>query len=104
VNVPGGPPAGVEVSRLGKRVYRDELSLVDEDADPARPRRLYKIYGEASVGHGEAGTDLAAIARGKIAVTPVHFDLTDRDGMSVLERYNLERLVQPAAENVAEGS
>ena len=41
------------------------------------------------------------MARGKIAVTPVHFDLTDREGMSVLERYNLERLVEPAAENLA---
>jgi 5'-nucleotidase len=99
VNVPGAHPAGVEVARLGKRVYQDELSLVDQDG---AERRLYKIYGEASPGHNEAGTDLAAVAQGKIAVTPVHFDLTDRDGMSVLERYNLERLVQPAAENVAE--
>ena len=41
------------------------------------------------------------MAQGKIAVTPVHFDLTDREGMAVLERYELERLVQPAAENVA---
>jgi 5'-nucleotidase len=99
VNVPGAHPVGVEVARLGKRVYQDELSLVDEDG---AERRLYKIYGEASPGRNEAGTDLAAVAQGKIAVTPVHFDLTDREGMSMLERYNLERLVQPAAENVAE--
>ena len=33
---------------------------------------------------------------------PVHFDLTDREGMSVLERYELERLVEPAAEDLAE--
>jgi len=32
----------------------------------------------------------------------VHFDLTDREGMSVLQRYDLERLVGPAAENLAE--
>jgi 5'-nucleotidase len=99
VNVPGAHPVGVEVARLGKRVYQDELSLVDEDG---AERRLYKIYGEASPGRNEAGTDLPAVAQGKIAVTPVHFDLTDREGMSMLERYNLERLVQPAAENVAE--
>ena len=43
-----------------------------------------------------------AVAQGKIAVTPVHFDLTDREGMSVLQRYDLERLVGPAAENLAE--
>src|SRR5580698_9228739 len=27
VNVPGGTPAGIEVTQLGKRVYRDELRL-----------------------------------------------------------------------------
>lgn len=99
VNVPGAAPSGVEVTRLGKRVYRDELSLVDEDS---RGRRLYRIYGDASYERDETGTDLAAVAQGKIAVTPVHFDLTDREGLSVLQRYGLERLVAPAASEVAE--
>ena len=102
VNVPCPPPSGVEVARLGKRVYRDELALVDEDLDPTRPRRQYRIYGDASYERDETGTDLAAVAQGKIAVTPVHFDLTDREGLSVLQRYDLDRLVQPAAEEVAE--
>src|SRR5246127_536277 len=30
INVPGCEPSGVEVARLGKRVYRDELTLVDK--------------------------------------------------------------------------
>src|ERR671924_198840 len=30
INVPGGEPAGVEVTRLGKRIYSDELALVEE--------------------------------------------------------------------------
>ena len=102
VNVPCPPANGVEVARLGKRVYRDELALVDEDLDPTRPRRQYKIYGDASYERGETGTDLAAVAKGNIAVTPVHFDLTDREGLSVLERYDLERLVAPAASEVGE--
>jgi 5'-nucleotidase len=99
VNVPSPPHTGVEVARLGKRVYRDELSLVDRSGEK---RRLYKIYGEASTGHDEAGTDLAAIAQGRIAVTPVHFDLTDREGLSLLERYKLDRLLEPAASEVTE--
>ena len=98
VNVPGTAPKGVEVARLGKRVYRDELALVDE----AGGRRQYRIYGDASYERDEIGTDLAAVAQGKIAVTPVHFDLTDQEGLSVLERYDLERLVQPAASEVTE--
>jgi 5'-nucleotidase len=99
INVPSPPVCGVEVARLGKRVYRDELSLVEEDGDG---RRQYRIYGDASFERDETGTDLAAVAQGKIAVTPVHFDLTDRDGLSVLERYDLERLVEPATSEVSE--
>jgi 5'-nucleotidase len=97
INVPGAQPDGVEVTRLGKRVYRDELALVDEGSGG---RRLYRIYGDASYERDETGTDLVAVAQGKIAVTPIHFDLTDRDGLAALQRYDLARLVAPAAEEV----
>jgi 5'-nucleotidase len=97
INVPGGTPQGVEVARLGKRVYRDELSLVDEGAGG---RRLYRIYGDASYERDETGTDLAALAQGKIAVTPIHFDLTDHEGLSALARYDLGRLIDSAATEV----
>jgi 5'-nucleotidase len=100
INVPGSEPHGVEVARLGKRVYRDELALVDEDLDPTSPRRLYRIYGDASYERDETGTDLAAVANGNIAVTPIHFDLTDRDGLRALQRYDLARLIDPAATEI----
>lgn len=99
INVPGREPDGVEVARLGKRIYRDELSLVEKGAGG---RRLYRIYGDASYERDETGTDLAAVAAGRIAVTPIHFDLTDRDGMEALARYDLARLVAPAAQELAE--
>jgi 5'-nucleotidase len=97
INVPGGEPDGVEVARLGKRIYRDELALVDEASGG---RRLYRIYGDASYERDETGTDLAAVAQGRIAVTPIHFDLTDRDGLDALQRYDLARLIAPAAEEL----
>ncbi|MGP0048260.1 MAG: 5'/3'-nucleotidase SurE [Solirubrobacteraceae bacterium] len=99
INVPGAHPAGVSVSRLGKRVYRDELALVDE-TDPGR--RQYRIYGQASYERDEAGTDLAAVAAGLIAVTPIHFDLTDHRGLEALARQDLSRLIAPAAPEVTE--
>jgi 5'/3'-nucleotidase len=102
VNVPGQDPEGVEVARLGKRVYRDELALVDEDSAHSQGRRLYRIYGDATYLRDETGTDLAAVAAGKLAVTPIHFDLTDRDGMDSLARYDLARLIAPAADEVAD--
>ncbi|MDQ5807954.1 MAG: 5'/3'-nucleotidase SurE [Actinomycetota bacterium] len=96
INVPGGAPDGVEVTRLGKRIYKDELKLSEE----ADNRRRYWIYGDAPDYEDEAGTDLAAVAQGRIAVTPLHFDLTDRRGMDALELHDLARLLQPAAEEV----
>jgi 5'-nucleotidase len=99
INVPGSRPDGVEVARLGKRIYQDELSLVEEAAGG---RRQYRIYGDASFLRDETGTDLAAVAAGRIAVTPIHFDLTDRDGLDALARYDLARLIRPAADEVIE--
>lgn len=99
VNVPGADPVGVEVTRLGKRIYRDELALVDEGVGG---RRQYRIYGDAVYGREEEGTDLAAVAQGKIAVTPIHFDLTDREGLSVLQRYDLGRLIASVVSEASE--
>ena len=97
INVPGADPSGVEVAGLGKRIYRDELALVDEGD---KGRRQYRIYGDASYETDEVGTDLAAVAAGRIAVTPIHFDLTDHGGLDALQRYDLARLIGPAAAEV----
>jgi 5'-nucleotidase len=97
INAPAGDPEGVEVTRLGKRIYRDELKLDAEDEDGGR---RYWIYGADPGFHDESGTDLAAVHAGRIAVTPVHFDLTDVSGMDALERYDLARLLAPAAREV----
>jgi 5'-nucleotidase len=96
INVPAGEPAGVDITRLGKRIYRDELKLHEEDGE----RRRYWIYGDDPGFHDEPGTDLAAVAAGRIAVTPLHFDLTDTSGMDALELHDLSRLLAPAAEEV----
>ena len=100
INVPGASPSGVEVARLGKRVYRDELALVDEDPSHPVGRRLYRIYGDASYEWDETGTDLHAVANGNVVVTPIHFDLTDREGLTALQRYDLARLIEPAASEI----
>jgi 5'-nucleotidase len=97
VNVPAGDPDGVEVTRLGKRIYRDKLTLEDEAGGN---RRLFRIYGQDIGYEEEEGTDLAAVAEGRIAVTPIHFDLTDRAGLDALTAYDLARLVEPAAKEV----
>jgi 5'-nucleotidase len=96
VNVPAGEPQGVEVTRLGKRIYRDELKLETEEAGPPS-RRRYWVYGDDPGFHDLPGTDLAAVAAGRVAVTPIHFDLTDHPGIEALEGFDLEGLLDPAA-------
>jgi 5'-nucleotidase len=93
VNVPAGMPVGVEVTSLGTRIYRDELKLEREE----QRGRHYWIYGSDPGFHDVPGTDLAAIAAGRIAVTPIHFDLTDRPSMEALARFDLQGLLTPAA-------
>jgi 5'-nucleotidase len=88
VNVPAGDPGGVEVTRLGKRIYRDELKLDSEE----ERRRRYWIYGSDPGFHDEPGTDLAAVAAGRIAITPIHFDLTHRPSLELLRAYDLQHM------------
>ena len=96
INVPAGEVRGVEVARLGKRIYRDQLTLVDEDSG----RKQYRVYGDAPEYHHQPGTDLTAVAEGRIAVTPLHFDLNDEPGIETLGAYDLKRLLEPAAREV----
>jgi 5'-nucleotidase len=96
INVPAGTPSSVEVATLGKRIYRDELKLEQtEQGPPARSR--YWIYGEDPGFKDEEGTDLAAVAAGRVAVTPIHFDLTHRPGIEMLRRFDLQALLRPPA-------
>ncbi len=93
VNVPAGEPLGVEVTSIGKRIYEDELKLEREEEH----RRRYWIYGSDPGFHDEPGTDLAAVAAGRIALTPIHFDLTDHTGLQALRGFDLEELLGPSS-------
>ena len=75
VNVPALPLAalqGVQLTRLGRRVYKDVL-LRREDP---RGRPYYWIGGDAPGGELEPGTDVWAVEEGYISVTPIHMDMT----------------------------
>jgi 5'-nucleotidase len=97
VNGPPGEVKGACACGLGKRVYNDKMELTEEGE---RGRRRYRLYGEEPSYEHEPGTDFAAIAEGRIAVTPIHFDLTDQAGVEELAGFDLERLLRPATEAV----
>jgi 5'-nucleotidase len=92
INVPAGEIGGVDVAHLGKRIYRDRLDLIEEESG----RKLYRVYGDSPVHDDEAGTDLAAVSAGRIAVTPLHFDLTAEHGMEALRAFDLAHLLDAA--------
>jgi len=94
VNIPAGEPQGIEVTKLGKRIYNDELKLVGEDSDR---RRRYEIYGWKPGYEEIDGTDLYAVARGRISVTPIHFDLTDHGGLDRLRGWDFEEMLAAGA-------
>ncbi|MEA2377258.1 MAG: 5/3-nucleotidase [Thermoleophilaceae bacterium] len=96
VNCPVGDIAGVRSARLGKRIYNDRMELTEE----VDGRRRYRIYGETPGYQHEDGTDFAAIADRCIAVTPLHFDLTDQAGVEELAGFDLDALLRPAAREV----
>ena len=98
VNVPSGDVDGIEVTRLGKRLYDDELRLVEEADDG---RRRYRIYGFEPSFKDEPGTDLAAQARSRVSITPLHFDLTHHDGLGLVREWDLDQLLGAAKRSAA---
>lgn len=76
VNVPNLPEEqikGVQVTRVGKRMYKDELIV---RTDP-RGNKYYWIGGaNPPIDRLEPGTDVTAVAEGYVSITPIHLDLT----------------------------
>ncbi len=76
VNVPNLPLAeitGTAITRLGKRIYHQ---MTVERVDP-RGKKYYWIGGGEPDWEREEGTDLDAIDRKMVSITPLHLDLTD---------------------------
>jgi 5'-nucleotidase len=107
INCPALPASeikGAQVTRLGKRIYRDALELEEEDRSGGASRRRYRIYGDDPSFHEEDGTDFSAIHQDMVSVTPLHFELTDVERMEELRAWELDTLVGPLEESsVARG-
>ena len=88
-NLPESELKGARVTRLGRRLYRDELIEVEVDGG----RIGYDIYNNPPGRHEEEGTDFAAVEAGEISVTPVHLQLTDHTGLKELESWDLSKLL-----------
>ena len=76
INVPNLPVAemqGTRITRLGKRIYHQ---MTVERVDP-RGKKYYWIGGGEPDWEREEGTDLDAVDRKFVSITPLHLDFTD---------------------------
>ena len=84
INVPNIPLSGIggtRITRLGKRIYHQ---MTVERVDP-RGKKYYWIGGGEPDWEREEGTDLDAIDRNMISITPLHLDLTDYQSFDKLK-------------------
>lgn len=92
-NLPLSELSGTRVTRLGRRLYKDELiEITDEDGGVT-----YDIYNNPPKHHHEEGTDLLAVERGEISITPVHLDLTDSEGIQKISDWDPDWLLESLA-------
>ena len=79
--------AGVEITRLGRRIYNDVL----EECQDIGGGCYYLIGGDFPTGVAEEGTDYNAIQERRISVTPIHLDLTSHKLINTLRAWDLQR-------------
>ena len=94
VNVPDIPfeqIQGARLTRLGKRIYRDELI---ERQDP-NGRNYYWIGGQPPTGAiEEEGTDVWAVAHQFVSITPVQMDMTSHALVARLKAWEQDSLLR----------
>jgi 5'-nucleotidase len=87
VNVPGVPVEeceGIEITRVGRRIYQDELiARVDPRGIP-----YYWLGGPPPSGISIPGTDFHAVVNRRVSVTPIHLDLTGRRLLRQLQEWD----------------
>ncbi len=77
---------GYMITRQGLRLYRDAL---DARRDP-RGRPYYWIGGDFPIGVNEPGTDYGALKAGYVSITPLQLDLTAREVMGEVKKWEWE--------------
>lgn len=92
VNVPALPVdriRGVRITRLGKRIYRDELvERRDDDG-----KTIYWIGGQSPTGVVEEDTDIGTLAHEFVSITPVHMDMTSHGLVAQLKTWERDSLL-----------
>lgn len=84
--VPAGHHAGVALTKLGVRRYRN---IFDRRTDP-RGRPYYWLAGELMEASNDPDTDVMAVQRNLISITPIQLDLTDHRLLATMSEWGLD--------------
>ncbi len=86
VNFPAPPKGGYTAAvpaKLGRRIYGTDIT---RRADP-RGLEYFWLAGQQVTGVDEPGTDVAAVSRGTVSITPLKIDNTDDDTLQALSAW-----------------
>jgi len=90
VNVPNnGMPAGVKITRLGKKIYHD---TIEEEVDKTTVIVQYRIVGNEPSWEQEKGADFQAIEENMVSITPLYLDSTHHSFISELYKQGYDEL------------
>ena len=81
-NLPADAVTGIAATRQGRRKIGGDLMA---SVDP-RGRRYFWIGPVRDEDAGQLGTDIHAVTRGEVSVTPIHLDLTHAGALDQLRR------------------
>jgi 5'-nucleotidase len=95
VNIPPPPVNGIKLTKLGKKKYRPDII---EKTDP-RGKTYYWIGNGNPQCIGDEDTDVKAIEKGFISITPLKLDLTDYDTLNYLRKSKLFSILLVKNEN-----
>ncbi|MDD3705741.1 MAG: 5'/3'-nucleotidase SurE [Clostridiaceae bacterium] len=79
---------GIKIARLGVKKYRNSF---EERKDP-RGNSYYWLAGELVRDETDEDTDIYAIRKGYIAVTPIHVDLTDYTEIKRIGEWSFDKV------------
>ncbi len=76
---------GIAITKLGVRSYENTF---ERRQDP-RGRTYYWMSGKVSESENDPDTDIVAVKKGQVSITPIHFDLTNYGIIKSLETWEL---------------
>jgi 5'-nucleotidase len=91
VNVPAVPEGeikGIMLTKQGKSTWDDTF---DVRRDPAN-REYFWLTGKMNVTDTELDADQVAIRNHYVSVTPIHYDLTDREMLERMKQWSIDQL------------